>query len=53
MNLLKKLETYRLENKISQQTLAKERGVAFSTINCWFTGKTKPNKIQTYHIGKL
>ena len=45
MNLLKKPETYRLENKISQQTLAKERGVAFSTINCWFTGKTKPNKI--------
>ena len=30
--LIKKLEHYRLENKITQETLANELGVAFSTI---------------------
>lgn len=53
MNIIKKLEFYRLENKISQEKLAKRLGVAFSTVNRWFNGKSKPNKIQSYHIGKL
>lgn len=53
MNLIKRLETYRLENKITQEKLAKKLGVAFATVNRWFTGKTKPNKIQIYHIEKL
>lgn len=47
--LLKQLEHYRLENKITQETLAKELGVAFSTISRWLNGKVKPNKIQAYH----
>jgi transcriptional regulator with XRE-family HTH domain len=53
MNIIKKLELYRLENKISQEKLAERLGVAFSTVNRWFNGKSKPNKIQSYHIEKL
>ena len=49
-NLLKKLEQYRLKNRIPQQQLADEIGVVFSTVSRWLTGKTKPNKIQQYHI---
>lgn len=53
MDLIKRLETYRLENKISQEDLAKKLGVAFSTVNRWLNGKAKPNKIQSFHIEKL
>jgi transcriptional regulator with XRE-family HTH domain len=53
MKILKDLEIYRLENKISQQELAKRLEVAFSTVNRWLNGKAKPNKIQSYHIKKL
>lgn len=53
MDLIKKLETYRLENKITQQALADKLGVSFATINRWLNGKSKPNKIQAYHIEKL
>ena len=52
-DLLKQLELYRLENKITQETLAKELGVAFSTISRWLNGKVTPNKIQAYHIEKF
>jgi len=53
MGLIKKLENYRLENKITQERLAKKLGVAFATVNRWFNSKTKPNKIQSFHIVKL
>jgi len=53
MNIIKQLETYRLENKISQEELAEKLDVAFSTVNRWLNGKAKPNKIQSYHINKL
>lgn len=53
MEIIKKLETYRLENKISQQEIAKKLDVAFSTVNRWLNGKSIPNKIQSYHIEKL
>lgn len=52
-DILKELEKYRLENKISQKSLAKKLDVTFATVNRWFTGRNKPNKIQTYHIKKL
>lgn len=52
-DLVKKLEEYRLEKKIPQQDLANKLGVAFSTVNRWFNGKSKPNKIQSYHVEKL
>jgi transcriptional regulator with XRE-family HTH domain len=51
--LIKKLEDYRLENKISQTKLAEILGVTFVTVNRWFNGKFVPNKIQKYHIKKL
>jgi len=53
MYLIKKLERYRLENKISQEKLAEKLGVSFSTVNRWLNGHSKPNKIQSYHIDKL
>ena len=53
MDIIKRLETHRLKNKISQQTLAAKLDISFSTVNRWLNGKTKPNKIQSYHIEKL
>ena len=52
-DLIKKLEIYRLENRVSQKELADKLNVAFSTVNRWINGKTIPNKIQQYHIKKL
>ena len=52
-NLLEQLETYRLENKITLQKLAKLLDVNYTTLYRWFSGKTKPSKIQTYHIDKF
>jgi transcriptional regulator with XRE-family HTH domain len=52
-DLIKKLEIYRLENRISQKQIADRLNITFSTVNRWFNGKTKPNKIQQYHIKKL
>jgi len=51
--LLKKLEKYRLEHKLSQEKLARELNVSFSTVNRWLNGHFKPNKIQQYQIHKL
>jgi len=53
MDLVKELELYRLEHKIPQQALAKQLGISFVTVNRWLNGKSKPNKIQSYHIEKL
>ena len=52
-DLIKQLELYRLENRITQVELAKDIGVNFSTVSRWLNGKTKPNKIQQYHIDKF
>ena len=38
MDLIERLENYRLENKISQQDLAKTLDVAFTTVNRWHVG---------------
>ena len=53
MDLVKELDSYRLENKITQQALAEQLGVSFVTVNRWFNSKTKPSKIQQYHIEKF
>lgn len=53
MEIVKKLELYRLENKITQEELAEELDVAFSTVNRWFNGRTVPSQIQQYHIEKF
>jgi transcriptional regulator with XRE-family HTH domain len=52
-NIVKELEKYRLENRISQQKLAFELDVAFCTVNRWFKNRNEPNQIQEYHINKL
>lgn len=52
-DLLRRLEIYRLENRISQEKLANLLGVAFVTVNRWFNGHFKPSKIQAYHIEKF
>ena len=52
MDIIKKLDLYRLENKITQEELAKELDVAFSTVNRWFNGWNVPSKIQQYQIEK-
>lgn len=51
--ILKQLEIFRLDNKITQEELADKLGVAFSTVNRWLNGKNKPSKIQLHHIDKL
>lgn len=53
MDIIKQLELYRLENRVTQEVLAKEIGVNFSTVSRWLNGKTTPNKIQQYHIEKF
>ena len=53
MDIVKELEHYRLENRVTQEELANEIGVNFSTVSRWLNGKTTPNKIQQYHIEKF
>lgn len=53
VDLIEKLNTYRLEKRITQQNLAKMLGVAFSTMNRWLTRKIEPSMIQRYHIEKF
>jgi transcriptional regulator with XRE-family HTH domain len=53
VDLIDRLETHRLENKITQQEIAEQLGVAFSTVNRWLNRHVKPNKIQSYQIQKL
>jgi len=53
MKIIKQLEQYRLENRLSQTVLADRLGISYATVNRWFNGHTKPNKMQTYHIEKL
>lgn len=53
MDIIKQLELYRLENRITQESLAEEIGVNFSTISRWLNGKTRPSKIQQYHLEKF
>ena len=53
MDLIEKLEAYRLEHKITQQAIAHKLGVSFVTVNRWFNAKAMPSKIQQYHIEKL
>jgi transcriptional regulator with XRE-family HTH domain len=52
-DIVERLETYRLEHRISQKDLSEKLGVAFSTVNRWLNKKSNPNKIQRYHIEKL
>ena len=53
IKLLKNLEEYRLEHRLTQKALANLLGVAFVTVNRWLNGHHKPSKIQAYQIEKL
>ncbi len=53
MDIIKQLELYRLENRVTQVDLARDLKVAFSTVSRWLNGKNTPNKIQQYHIEKF
>ena len=52
-DLIDRLNTYRLENKITQLELARKLGVTFQTINRWLNRHLKPSQIHEYHIKKL
>ena len=52
-DLLKKLEEYRLRNRISQEGLAKLLNVHFTTVNRWLRGHQQPNSMQAYQIKAL
>ncbi|HDQ25952.1 MAG TPA: XRE family transcriptional regulator [bacterium] len=51
--LVRNLDEFRCEKKITQQSLAYILGVAFSTVNRWLNNKTQPSRIQEFHIKKL
>lgn len=53
MDIVDRLEKYRLENRLSQQEIAEKLDVAFSTVNRWFNRKSVPRKVQSFHIQKL
>jgi transcriptional regulator with XRE-family HTH domain len=53
MDLIESLRQYRLEHQLTQEDLAKKLGVAFTTINRWFNGKTRPSELQQYRIKQL
>jgi len=52
-NVIKRLKSYQLENRLTQESLAKKLSVTFATVNRWFNGKFKPSEIKAYHIEKL
>ena len=52
-SIIKELEKYRLENRMSQEVLAVKLDVAFCTVNRWFKDRNEPNQIQEYHIKKM
>jgi transcriptional regulator with XRE-family HTH domain len=53
MELIKKLETYRLERGITQERLAEMLDVTYLTVHRWLNKKTRPSKLYEYRIRKL
>ena len=52
-DLIDRLNTYRLEHKITQTKLARKLGVTFQTVNRWLNRRMQPSEMQEYHIKKL
>ena len=52
-DLIDRLNTYRLEHRLSQPQLAEKLGVTFQTVNRWLNRHMKPGQIHEYHIRKL
>lgn len=53
MELIKKLETYRLKRGITQEKLAEKLDVTYLTVHRWLNNKAKPSKLYEYRIKKL
>ena len=52
-DLIEQLRAYRLERRLSQQVLAQQLGVAYSTVNRWLNGHVKPSEMQAYQVRKF
>ena len=52
-DLIDRLNTYRLENRLTQEQLAKKLAVTFQTVNRWLNRRMKPRAIQEHQIKKL
>ena len=52
-DLIVRLNTYRLERKLSQVQLAERLGVTFQTVNRWLNRRVTPSQIQEFQIRKL
>jgi len=48
MQFSKKIYLTRMQLNMSQESLAKELGVSFATVNRWENGKSEPNKLKQY-----
>jgi len=53
MDLVKQLQEWRLEKRLSLQKLSKLINVSYVTIGRWERGQYRPGKIQAYHIRKF
>ena len=51
--LIQDLEEYRFRHRITQVKLAELLHVSFATISRWLNGRTRPRKMQEYHIREL
>lgn len=52
-DLIDRLSTYRLDNRLTQVQLARKLGVTFQTVNRWLNRRMKPRAIQEHQIKKL
>lgn len=43
-----KIYQTRMQLNMSQESIAKELGVSFATVNRWENGKVEPNKLKQY-----
>ena len=53
MNVISKLQSYRLKHGLSQEDLATKLGVRFVTLNRWLNRKVEPNEINLHKIKQL
>ena len=52
-NIAEQLKALRRQHGWSQEDLARELGVSFSTVNRWENGKAKPSKLAKKQIKRL
>ena len=52
-NIAEQLKALRRQHGWSQEDLARELGVSFSTVNRWENGKAKPSRLAGNQIARL